>query len=84
MNSSQTVWSEWVAGIRSKGYADFAASLLDAIKPVSIIAAQVIYLGTPLLSPMISNTTLLAAAELLEDEHHIRDFTRQLKESEAI
>jgi hypothetical protein len=79
MNTSQAVWSEWVTRLRSRGYARFAASLLDAFKPVSIIAAQFIYLGTPLLSPIISKTTLIAAAELLENEHHVLDFANELK-----
>jgi len=79
MKTSEIVWSGWIAELKSRGYASFAASLMDAFKPISFIAAQVVYVGSPLLNLMISPGSMNAAAELLENDNKYNNFLCQLK-----
>lgn len=76
MSSDQQIWQSWANSLRRWGMAESAALLLDLLLPVSILAAQLIYLS----QPFFSNQSARAAGHLLENPDQIRAFAGLLKE----
>lgn len=78
METSDVIWSKWIDRISDRGYNSLFSTLLDALKPLSLVLAQAIYFGSPILSPFIPSRSIIAAAELLEDRSALDHFCHQL------
>lgn len=59
------------------------ASLLEAIGPLSVLAAQIVYLGQPLMQGIFPEKNFNVAARLFEDPDRLRMFTQLLREEKA-
>jgi hypothetical protein len=59
---------------------DVAVSLLEAAGSITVIAAQVVYVTQPLLTPSISKDSLDALACMLEDKEETQAFLTVLRE----
>ncbi len=70
-------WEEWARFLQRWGIRQPASALLEAAGPLSILAAQFIYLGQPFLG---QNTSLKAFAQLLENREESRSFAAFLRE----
>jgi hypothetical protein len=57
--------------IRSLGLGAPAAVLLDAGRPLALVAAQLMWLGQPLLGLMFPSHEVAAAARVLEDPESV-------------
>jgi len=57
-----------------------AAWVLEAAGPLTVIGAQLVYLGTPFLRPALTDAQCNALASLLEDRDETRAFTAFLRE----
>jgi hypothetical protein len=73
-------WSKWAASIRRRGLEDVAAWVLEAAGPLTVIGAQLLYAGGPLLRPMLSDTQVDELANLLENNDEARAFVSLLRE----
>ncbi len=73
-------WSEWAEAIHRLGLGDFAAWFLDVSGPLSVLGAQLLYLGEPLLRPRFSHQQFDSLAELLEDDETMKAFSAYLRE----
>jgi hypothetical protein len=73
-------WQLWAKTLQQWGIAGWAAALLEAAGPFSLVAAQAVYLGQPFLKYTISGDRLQALAHILEDPHQTQVFTRILRE----
>lgn len=80
MNTSQATWQDWIQTIHSRGFASITASLLEAVTPLAIIGAQMIYISEPVLSPLFSPLKIHALANLLENQEDYQKFIYSLKE----
>lgn len=80
MDSNQHIWRVWADRAHRWGLGDWAASLLEAVGPLSVLGAQAVYLAHPLLSPLIPEGHLDALANLLEESDQARAFTALLRE----
>jgi len=76
-------WLSWAAFLRRYRLENIATWLLESSGPWTIICAQLIYMGQPLLQPFVSNDRMEALAILLEDRDEGRAFIACLYEENA-
>ncbi len=80
VDSNQHIWHSWAFKLHSWGINDWVATLLEALGPLSVLGAQLIYLSQPLLSSLVPDERLKALGELLEEPTQIRSFITLLRE----
>jgi hypothetical protein len=73
-------WPTWAEFLRHRGLESLAAWALEAAGPLTVLGAQVLYLGGPLLRPAFSNGLIDAVAGLLEDHSEALAFAAFLRE----
>ena len=57
------------------------AAFLEAIGPLNLLGAQIIYVGQPLLDLVLPESHLNALADLLENPEETRAFTKFLRQN---
>ncbi len=82
MDADHHIWRVWADKLHIWGVDDLTAALLEALGPLTILGAQVIYLGQPLLSWSASTGHLDALAHMLEDTRETRAFVDYLREND--
>jgi hypothetical protein len=80
MNDHQHIWRTWADSMRKLGINDFIAAILEAAGPLTILAAQFIYLGQPLVVHQRLYASLTAMAGMLEDTQETQAFICLLRE----
>lgn len=80
---SHASWPSWVVTLRRYRLENIVAWLLEASGPWTIIGAQLIYIGEPLLHPFVKTDQVEALANLLEDRDEGRAFLKYLQEEPA-
>jgi hypothetical protein len=73
-------WATWAEFLHRHGLESLAAWALEAAHPLTVLGAQAIYLGSPLLHPAFSNGQIEALAGLLEDHNEALAFVAFLRE----
>jgi hypothetical protein len=81
MDEDQHIWRSWANFLQHWGVGQWAASLLEVVGPLSVLGAQVVYLGTPLLKNAVPVAQLDALARMLEDSSHTQAFVSCLREA---
>ena len=81
MDDDRKIWETWAGALQRWGLDELVATFLEALGPLTILGAQVVYLGQPLLAPLIPNRHLDAAAQVLEDMDTARTFIAFLREA---
>ncbi|MEZ0395365.1 MAG: hypothetical protein ABWK53_02890 [Anaerolineales bacterium] len=76
-------WPVWAKTLRRLGLEDLAIWALEAGAPLALLSAQVLYLGGPLLRPLLSEARLADLAALLENGEEQRAFISFLREETA-
>jgi hypothetical protein len=72
-------WPSWAESLRRRGLENLVAWVLEAAGPLTVLGAQVLYLGSPLLRPVVSNKQVDALAGLLEDSRETLAFAAYLR-----
>ena len=80
MKKNHHIWRIWVRTLHRWGVEDLVASILEAAGPLSIIAAQFVYVGQPVLDGIIPHGHLDELAGLLEDDDQRTAFVEFLRE----
>jgi len=75
--TSRPAWADF---LRRLGLENLAAWALEAAGPLTVLGAQALYLGAPLLHPAFSDTQVGALAHLLEDDEEAQAFASFLRE----
>lgn len=76
----QKVWQTWAGNIRKWGLEDIVASLLEASGPLTILGAQLAYIGQPLLTSFFHERYFSALVDLLENPEQSQLFIGYLRE----
>jgi hypothetical protein len=82
MSTNQQIWQDWAHNLHRWGLAEWAASILDAAGPLTLIAAQLVYMAQPLVNKALPEEHLQALTELLEDANQAHSFTTYLREGD--
>jgi hypothetical protein len=80
MNNHRHIWRTWVDSMRKWGINHVIASFLEAAGPLTLLAAQFIYIGQPLVVHERLNVSMRALAEMLENSQETHAFIRLLRE----
>ena len=80
MKSDQQIWRSWIATIQRWGMAEWMATFLEMSAPLTIVAAQLVYLGQPLFGLSPQNGQLNALTTLLEDKSKMQSFVNELRQ----
>lgn len=76
------IWKVWAKGLQRWGIRDLVATFLEAIGPISILGAQVVYLGQPFIRSLVSEGTISALTQLLEDPDEAKEFSQYLRQAQ--
>ena len=79
MNDTPQIWQNWANMLHRWGLDEVTAIVLDAVKPLNLLGAQVVYLGQPIFKQIISNGHLEALANMLEDPTQTQAFISLLE-----
>lgn len=82
MAGNQHIWHRWAESLHRWGVEDLVATLLEAIGPLSLIGAQLVYLGQPIFNSFLPEEHVNAFADLLDDPEETRAFTHFLRQDE--
>jgi hypothetical protein len=80
MNFDQHIWQNWARNLHRWGVNHWVATLLEATGPLTVLGAQAVYIGQPLLRLAIAGEHLDALTTLLEDSQQQRAFVSLLRE----
>lgn len=80
ISETRASWPGWADFLRRHGLENLAAWALEAAGPLTVLGAQALYLGGPLLRPALSNRFIEALAGLLEDHSEAQAFAAFLRE----
>ena len=76
-------WSKWIEFLRHHRLEGLVAWALEAAGPLTVLGAQALYMGGPLLRPAFSNGQLDALASLLEEKSEAQAFAAFLREDQS-
>jgi hypothetical protein len=80
MKTDQHIWQVWAQNLHRWGLKEWTASFLEAAGPFTLLGAQLIYLGQPLLGQFLPWRHLAALANLLEEPAQTQSFVVLLRE----
>jgi len=80
MDKNHHIWRIWVKTLHRWGVQDLVASFLEAAGPLTLIGAQVIYLGQPLLNGIVPDGHLKVLTDVFEDDDQRVAFVNCLRE----
>lgn len=87
MNSitgTRPAWPAWSNFLRKYGLEYFAAFLLEAAGPLSLLGAQLFHFSSPFLTPSLSSSQRDELANLLEDRQEALAFAAFLREEKTL
>lgn len=80
MNFDRHIWEGWAKSLHRWGVKNLAASLLEALGPLAVFGAQVVYILQPFAGRTSSRDHLHVLAEMLEQPEQRQSFVRYLRE----
>lgn len=81
MGENQPTWDGWASKLQKWGMKEATASLLEHAGSLSILAAQLMYIGQPLFSGAVSSRLLSNIAQVLENPSQRQAFISYLREA---
>lgn len=81
MDEDQQIWRSWASILQRWGLEQWAASILEAAGPLSVLGAQAVYLSAPLLKNILPTAQLETLARTLEDANQTQAFVNCLREA---
>jgi hypothetical protein len=73
---------KWIDSLYKLRLQNLTATILEALGPLNLLGAQLVYLGQPVLSPFISNDQSQDIAKILEDPSETALFIEALRNYE--
>lgn len=74
-------WRVWARNLQHWKIGAGAAVVLEAAGPLTLLLAQLIYLGQPLLGRFVSPDSVTALTSMLEEPAQTRAFVKFLREA---
>jgi hypothetical protein len=80
LSKARSAWPGWAGFLQRHGLENLVAWALEAAGPLTVLGAQALYIGGPLLRPALTDTQRDALAGLLEDRDEALAFSAFLRE----
>lgn len=84
MDTNHHIWRVWTNNLHRWGLNDLVASFLEAAGPLTLIGAQLVYLGQPILGSLVPARHLQVLADVLEDDDQRQEFLTYLREEPVL
>jgi hypothetical protein len=84
VSETRSTWLNWAEFLRRYGLENLVAWALEAAGPLTVLAAQALYIGGPLLRPVMTDLQRDALAGLLEDHDEALAFRTFLREEKTL
>jgi hypothetical protein len=81
VDTNHHIWQVWARALHRWGVSNGVASLLEAAGPLTLLGAQLVYLGQPVFHLLVSDRSLVALAQVLEDRSQTESFIHFLREA---
>ena len=81
MDEYLPTWMRWSRVLHQWGVSDGVATVLENIGSLSLLGAQLLYLSQPLVCSVVSDHSLQAIAQVLEDPAKKQAFASFLREA---
>ncbi len=82
VNSDQQIWQVWHETLQRWGLDDLTALILDALGPLNLLGAQVVYLSQPFLGQLLPEGHWDTLAEVLENPAQTKAFSAFLRQTD--
>ena len=82
MEQPSQIWQTWADTLNRWGLQNLTATILNALGPLNLLGAQIVYLGQPLLNSFFPEDHLDALANLLENPKSTQAFVSILQRSD--
>ena len=82
MKQNSQIWQIWAENLNRWGVKDLTVSILEALGPLSLLGAQLVYVGQPFLDPFFPKGYLDVLANLFEDPQETQAFIAVLRQSD--
>lgn len=76
---SHTIRQRWIDSLSNRGLSQTASILLEAFKPLSLLSAQLVFTGKPMLKLFMTEPSIDTAGALLEDQSEYQNFIEDLR-----
>lgn len=83
MDSDRHIWQTWASFLHRWGADEWIASVLEAAGPLTILGAQICYVGQPLLRQAVPDDHFEALSRVLEDTGQMQAFINYLREASS-
>ncbi len=83
MSTSQAFRQNWVDTVRNSGVTDLSVALLEAVSPITLLGAQIVMIGQPVLSTLFPAARWDELIKLLEDRQEYQAFIQAIREDPA-
>ncbi len=83
MDPKRQAWKVWANELRRLGVQEVAAVVLEALGPLTVLGAQLVYLSQPVLGSFTPVDQLDELASLLEDPKEKLAFVQYLREEKV-
>jgi hypothetical protein len=80
LTGTRSSWPDWVEFLRRRRLEALTSWVLEAFGPLTVLGAQVLHVGSPLLRPALSTLQVESLASMLEDPAETRAFAAYLRE----
>jgi hypothetical protein len=84
LHNVRSAWPGWAEFLHRRGLEGVAAWALEAAGPLTMLGAQALHLGGPLLRPALTDAQRDALAGLLEDRNEAQAFVAFLREEVSL
>lgn len=82
-NTDRELWPVWAAALRRWKLDGAAAALVEGAGPLSLLLAQLMYIGQPLVQAAAPGAGFPALARLLDNPQQAAQFAAYLREEET-
>ena len=80
MDTNHHIWRAWANALHRWGLQNLVASFLEGAGPLTLIGAQVVYVGQPILNGIVPDGHLNALTSVLENDGQREEFIACLRE----
>jgi hypothetical protein len=83
VDQNHHIWQTWAETLNRWGVKGLTATILEALGPLSLFGAQLVYVGQPFLTPFFPKDHMRALADLLENPQDTQSFVAILRQSDT-
>lgn len=82
MKQNSQIWQIWAENLKRWGIKDLTVTILEALGPLSLLGAQIVYVGQPFLDQFFPKGYLDVLANMFEDPQETQAFIAFLRQSD--